>query len=101
MTMSAKQAAPLRLGAAAPPAPPAPAPGAASPCSASLSLGASQPLPPLDPEQYNHDSLLALAAKYDGPATHHHKVRARRRRRLGTRAPIPNWPGRLPARSPS
>ncbi|KAL4425566.1 hypothetical protein ABPG75_009582 [Micractinium tetrahymenae] len=79
MTMSAKQVALPRLGAAAPPAPRAAgagaaASGAASPCSASLSLGGSQPLPPLEPEQYNHDSLLALAAKYDGPTLHHHKV---------------------------
>ncbi|KAL4438053.1 hypothetical protein ABPG77_004274 [Micractinium sp. CCAP 211/92] len=75
MTMSAKQAVPARLGSSSLPSLPiAAASGAASPCSASLSLGASQPLPPLDPEQYNHDSLLALAAKYDGPATHQHKV---------------------------
>lgn len=76
MTMSAKQAVPARLGSSSLPSLPiAAASGAASPCSASLSLGASQPLPPLDPEQYNHDSLLALAAKYDGPATNQHKVR--------------------------
>ncbi|PRW58971.1 GATA transcription factor 16 [Chlorella sorokiniana] len=98
MTMSAKQ----RSGSGGVPAPagglfsaaPAPAPfvgagpgssvggtsAVASPALSGGTLGcatavaASRPHSSLDVEQFNHDSMAALAAKYDGTAARHHKV---------------------------
>jgi hypothetical protein len=101
MTMSAKQ----RSGSGGVPAPagglfsaaPAPAPfvgagpgssvggtsAVASPALSGGTLGcatavaASRPHSSLDVEQFNHDSMAALAAKYDGTAARHHKVSLR------------------------
>ncbi|PSC76646.1 GATA transcription factor 16 [Micractinium conductrix] len=77
MTMSARQQQAAAAAAAAPPAPLArpalaAASGAASPVSASLAPAHSL----TDPEQYNHDSLAALAARVGGAAHHDqpHKV---------------------------
>lgn len=105
MTMSAKQrsgsasmpAPPAALFSAAPAPAPAPFVGAgpgssvggtsaaASPALSGGTLGgsaaapaaASRPPSSLDVEQFNHDSLAALAAKYDGTgAARHHKASA-------------------------
>ncbi len=125
MTMSAKQRSGGSGGAPAPAgglfsAAPAPAPApfvgagpgssvggssaAASPALSGGTLGAaaataSRPHSSLDVEQFNHDSMAALAAKYDGTAApRHHKASAAVGR--GVAGLLVVAPGRGPLSSP-